>query len=221
GSAYLGDYLQLRYLMREYPDEGLRLRRLRSDDLVLSYRLMMRDRPELRELVDKAIRFLPPGSLYRDLGRYLPQSEQDVNPLHFTDREQAWLVGNAHTIKVVADPGFMPYSGINEQGVFIGWSADVLREVSRQTGLHFELLPAASREEALAKLRSGEAAMMAGLLESPALGAEFDFTRVVATSRYALVSRKLGAPQSLAEVSGKVMVPRMLYDTGLLARFGH
>ncbi len=221
GSAYLGDYLQLRYLMREYPDEGLRLRRLRSDDLVLSYRLMMRDRPELRELVDKAIRFLPPGSLYRDLGRYLPQSDQDVNPLHFTDKEQAWLVGKAHTIKVVADPGFMPYSGVSEQGDLTGWSADVLREVGRQTGLHFELVPAASREEALAKLRSGEATMMAGLLESPALGAEFDFTRVVATSRYALVSRKLGAPHSLAEVSGKVVVPRMLYDTGLLARFGH
>ena len=71
-------------------------------------------------------------------------------------------MGNAHTIKVVADPGFMPYSGINEQGVFIGWSADVLREVSRQTGLHFELLPAASREEALAKLRSGEAVASTG-----------------------------------------------------------
>ena len=36
---------------------------------------MMRDKPELRELVDTAIA-LPPGSLYRDLGRYLrPQSE--------------------------------------------------------------------------------------------------------------------------------------------------
>ncbi len=220
GSAYLGDYLQLRYLMREYPDEGLRLRRLRSDDLVISYRLMMRDKPELRELVDTAIRFLPPGSLYRDLGRYLPQSEQDVNPLHFTDKEQAWLVGKAHTIRVVADPGFMPYSGVSQQGELIGWSADVLREVSRQTGLRFELVPAASKEEALAKLRSGEAAMMAGLLESPALGSEFEFTRVVATSRYALVSRKQGAPRSLAEVSGKVMVPRMLYDTSLLARFG-
>ena len=58
GTAYLGDYLQLRYLMREYPDQGLRLRRLRSDELVVSYRLMMRDQPELRELIDTAIRYL-------------------------------------------------------------------------------------------------------------------------------------------------------------------
>ena len=116
GSAYLGDYLQLRYLDAGIPDEGLRLRRLRSDDLVISYRLMMRNQPELLELVDTAIRYLPPGSLYRDLGKYLPQGEQDVNPLHFTDKEQAWLVGKAHTIKMVADPGFMPYSGVNRRG---------------------------------------------------------------------------------------------------------
>lgn len=88
GSAYLGDYLQLRYLMREFPDEGLRLRRLRSDDLVISYRLMMRNQPELLELVDTAIRYLPPGSLYRDLGKYLPQGEQDVNPLHLPTRSR-------------------------------------------------------------------------------------------------------------------------------------
>lgn len=220
GSAYLGDYLQLRYLMREFPDEGLRLRRLRSDDLVISYRLMMGDRPQLHELIDTAIRFLPPGNLYRDLGRYLPQSEQDINPLHFTDKEQAWLVGSARTIKLVADPGFMPYSGVNQQGELVGWSGDVLREVSRQTGLNFELIPVTSKEEALARLRSGEAAMMAGLLESPTLHEEFEFTRAVATSRYALVSRKRGTYHALAEVKGKVAVPRMLYDTSLLARFG-
>ena len=48
---------------------------------------------------------------------------------------------------------------------------------------------AASREEALALLRSGDAVMMVGLMESAALNKEFDFTRMVATSRYALVSR--------------------------------
>ncbi|MGY3900877.1 ATP-binding protein [Aeromonas lusitana] len=221
GSAYLGDYLQLRYLMREYPDEGLRLRRLRSDDLVVGYRLMMRDRPELQQLVDTAIRFLPPGSLYRDLGRYLPQSEQDINPLHFTDKEQAWLIGTARTIKLVAAPGFMPYSGINQEGRLAGWSGDVLQRVSRQTGLNFELIPAASKEEALAKLRSGEAVMMAGLQESPSLGQEFHFTRIVAMSRYALVSRKLGAHERIDEVKGKIVVPAALYDPSLLAGLGH
>lgn len=220
GSAYLGDYLQLRYLMREYPDEGLRLRRLRSDDLVVSYRLLMRDQPELQQLVDTAIRFMPPGSLYRDLGRYLSQSDQDINPLHFTDKEQAWLIGTSRTIKLVADPTFMPYSGVNQQGQLIGWSGDVLRRVSRQTGLTFEVIPVASKEEALAKLRSGEAAMMAGLLESPALSQEFDFTRVVAMSRYVLVSRKLGGHERLDEVNGKIVVPKMLYEPSLLANFG-
>lgn len=220
GTAYLGDYLQLRYLMREYPDEGLRLRRLRSDELVISYRLMMRDKPELRELIDTAIRYMPPGSLYKDLDRYLEQGEQDINPLHFTDEEQAWLVGTSRTIKLVVDPALMPYSGIDGQGQLKGWSADVLRRVSLQTGLNFHVVPARDREEALVKLRSGEADMMAGLLETPALTREFDFTRIMVVSRYALVSRKSHSFDRLEALKGEVVVPASLYDPDMLARFG-
>ncbi|MGL5130330.1 MAG: ATP-binding protein [Aeromonas popoffii] len=220
GTAYLGDYLQLRYLMREYPDEGLRLRRLRNDELVISYRLMMRDKPELRELVDTAIRYMPPGSLYKDLGRYLEQGEQDINPLYFTDEEQALLVGTSRTIKLVVDPAFMPYSGIDEQGQLTGWSADVLRRISLQTGLNFHVVPARDKEEALVKLRSGEADMMAGLLETPALTREFDFTRIMVVSRYALVSRKSQSFERLEALKGAVVVPASLYDPDMLAHFG-
>ncbi len=220
GTAYLGDYLQLRYLMREYPDQGLRLRRLRSDELVVSYRLMMRDQPELRELIDTAIRYLPPGALYKDLDRYLAQGEQDINPLHFTDKEQAWLVGTSRAIKLVVNPDFMPYSGLDEQGELKGWSADVLRQVSQQTGLNFHVIPTASKEEALAKLRSGEADMMAGLLETPALTDAFDFTRIMALNRYALVSRKAKSFDTLAAVKGDIVVPATLYDEAMLVRLG-
>ncbi len=115
GTAYLGDYLQLRYLMREYPDQGLRLRRLRSDELVVSYRLMMRDQPELR-----AHRYRHPLSAARrslqGSGSLSGAGEQDINPLHFTDKEQAWLVGTSRAIKLVVNPDFMPYSGLDEQG---------------------------------------------------------------------------------------------------------
>lgn len=218
GTAYLGDYLQLRYLMREYPDTGLRLRRLRSDELVVSYRLMMRDKPALRELIDTAIRYLPPGSLYQDLDRYLAQGEQDINPLHFTDKEQAWLVGASSAIKLVVNPDLMPYSGLDEQGDLKGWSADVLKLVSQQTGLNFHVIPTTSREEALAKLQSGEADMMVGLLETPALTDAFDFTRIMAVSRYALVSRKTQPFETLAAVKGRIVVPATLYDEEMLTR---
>lgn len=220
GTAYLGDYLQLRYLMREYPDEGLRLRRLRSDELVVSYRLMMRDKPELRELIDTAIRYMPPGSLYKDLDRYLEQGEQDINPLHFTDGEQAWLVGTSRTIKLVVNPDLMPYSGIDELGQLKGWSADVLRRVSQQTGLNFHVIPSVNTEDALAKLRSGEADMMAGLLETPALTSQFNFTRIMVVNRYALVSRKSRSFDTLTSLKGEIVVPASLYDPELLARLG-
>src|SRR5690606_14663808 len=103
---------------------------------------------------------------------YLEQGEQDINPLHFTDKEQAWLVGTSRAVKLVVNPALMPYSGIDKQGQLRGWSADVLRRVSQQTGMIFHVVPVKDTEDALARLRSGEADMMAGLLETQALTGE-------------------------------------------------
>ncbi|MFB2864755.1 response regulator [Aeromonas sp. MdU4] len=221
GNAYLGDYLQLRYLMREFPADGLRMRRLLGDERVVSYRLMMRSEPELTHLIDTAIRYMPAGSLYADLGRYLDQGSLYVNQLHFSDAEQAWLSGRGRTVRLVVNPDLMPYSGINELGEVKGWSADVLRWVTQETGLQYKLVPAASKSEAIEKLRRGEADMMAGLPESPALTDEFTFTRMISSNRFALISkRKVVADHIIQLKRQRILVPESLYDPSLLALLG-
>ncbi|WP_415857873.1 response regulator [Aeromonas veronii] len=221
GNAYLGDYLQLRYLMREFPVDGLRLRRLLGDERVVSYRLMMRAEPQLARLIDTAIRYMPAGSLYADLGRYLDQGSLYVNQLHFSDTEQAWLSGRGRTVRLVVNPDLMPYSGVNELGEAKGWSADVLRWVTQETGLKYQLVPASSKTEAVEKLRRGEADMMAGLPESPALTDEFIFSRTISLNRFALISkRKLVADHITQLKRQRILVPESLYDPSLLALLG-
>ncbi|HHQ4670273.1 TPA: response regulator [Aeromonas veronii] len=221
GNAYLGDYLQLRYLMREFPVDGLRLRRLLGDERVVSYRLMMRAEPQLARLIDTAIRYMPAGSLYADLGRYLDQGSLYVNQLHFSDTEQAWLSGRSRTVRLVVNPDLMPYSGVNELGEAKGWSADVLRWVTQETGLKYQLVPASSKTEAVEKLRRGEADMMAGLPESPALTDEFIFSRTISLNRFALISkRKLVADHITQLKRQRILVPESLYDPSLLALLG-
>lgn len=221
GNAYLGDYLQLRYLMREFPVDGLRQRRLLGDERVVSYRLMMRAEPQLARLIDTAIRYMPAGSLYADLGRYLDQGSLYVNQLHFSDTEQAWLSGRGRTVRLVVNPDLMPYSGVNELGEAKGWSADVLRWVTQETGLKYQLVPASSKTEAVEKLRRGEADMMAGLPESPALTDEFIFSRTISLNRFALISkRKLVADHITQLKRQRILVPESLYDPSLLALLG-
>ncbi len=87
-----------------------------GDERVVSYRLMMRAEPQLARLIDTAIRYMPAGSLYADLGRYLDQGSLYVNQLHFSDTEQAWLSGRGRTVRLVVNPDLMPYSGVNELG---------------------------------------------------------------------------------------------------------
>ena len=221
GNAYLGDYLQLRYLMREFPADGLRLRRLLGDERVVSYRLMMRGEPELARLIDTAIRYMPAGSLYADLGRYLDQGSLYVNQLHFSDTEQAWLSGRGRTVRLVVNPELMPYSGVNELGEAKGWSADVLRWVTQETGLKYQLVAAASKAEAIEKLRRGEADMMAGLPESPALTDEFIFSRTISINRFALISKRKVVADHITQLKRqRILVPESLYDPSLLALLG-
>lgn len=221
GNAYLGDYLQLRYLMREFHADGLRLRRLLGDEMVVSYRLMMRNEPELARLIDTAIRYMPAGSLYADLGRYLDQGSLYVNQLHFSDTEQAWLSGRGRTVRLVVNPELMPYSGINDLGEAKGWSADVLRWVTQETGLKYKLVPAASMAEAVEKLRRGEADMMAGLPESPALTDEFIFSRMISINRFVLISKRKVVADHVTQLKRqRILVPESLYDPSLLALLG-
>ena len=73
--------------------------------------------------------------------------------------------------------------------------------MSRQTGLRFELVPAASREEALALLRSGDAAMMVGLMESAAPEQGVRLHRDGGDQPLCLVSRSKGPASSRTSVA--------------------
>ncbi|WP_421199099.1 response regulator [Aeromonas enteropelogenes] len=221
GNAYFGDYLQLRYLMKEFPVEGLRLRRLLGDDRVISYRLMMREEPELVRLIDTAIRYMPAGSLYTDLDHYLDQSALSFNQPRFSDVEQAWLAGSRRTVRLVVNPELMPYSGLDEQGNPKGWSADVLRWITQETGLKYQVVPALSKADAIEKLRSGEADIMTGLPESPILADEFTFSRMISINRFALISKgTLAATHISALKRQRILVPESLYDPSLLTLLG-
>lgn len=220
-SAYLGDYLQLRYLMREYPADGLRLRRLLGDERVVSYRLMMRNDPELAKFVDTLIRYMPAGTLYTDLSRYMDQGALYINRLHFNDAEQAWLSGRRRVVRLVMNPQLMPYSGINDQGEAKGWSADILNWVTQESGLKYILVPAATKAEAIEKLRSGEADMMAGLPESPELADDFTFSRMISINRFALISKHAISADKFSQLGKqRILVPESLYDPSLLAQLG-
>ncbi|QSR73773.1 ATP-binding protein [Aeromonas jandaei] len=220
-SAYLGDYLQLRYLMREYPADGLRLRRLLGDERVVSYRLMMRNDPELAKFVDTLIRYMPAGTLYTDLSRYMDQGALYINRLHFNDAEQAWLSGRRRVVRLVMNPQLMPYSGINDQGEAKGWSADILNWVTQESGLKYILVPAATKAEAIEKLRNGEADMMAGLPESPEFADDFTFSRMISINRFALISKHAISADKFSQLGKqRILVPESLYDPSLLAQLG-
>ena len=95
----------------------------------------------------------------------------------------------------------------------------MLRWVTQETGLTFKLVPAASKAEAIDKLRRGEADMMAGLPESPALADEFTFSRMISINRFALISKHTVPTDHISQLKRqRILVPESLYDPSLLAQ---
>ena len=121
-----------------------------------------------------------------------------MNPLHFTDR--AGLARWAPHHQGGGGSRLHAYSSVSQQGrAHPGWSADVQGSESADRGCTSSWCQPPAGREALAKLRS-----WGRQLESPALGSEFEFTPVVAASRYALAGQpQQGPPRSLAEVMAR------------------
>lgn len=60
--------------------------------------------------------------------------------LDLTDSEKAWI--DAHPlIRVGVDGGYAPYSFVNDKGEFIGLAPDILKLISKMTGLQLKMVP--------------------------------------------------------------------------------
>lgn len=217
--AYLGDYLSLRELLRQHPDLNVRIRLLEHDHWQMSMRLVMRDEPSLREAINTAVRYLPPANVYRLLDSYAISSAGSINLPEWSDEEQSWLA-RTQVLRVAINPGLPPFASRDRNGVPVGWSVDMLRELLRPHGIRVEWRGVRDREEGIRLLRSGEIDMMLGVPESSALAEVLRFTRIMVMSHWALLSRD-GLHANLKELDGEtVWVPASLWDPSLLERLG-
>lgn len=220
GYAYLGDYLSERELLRQHPELDIHMRTLDRREWQMSLRMLVRPEPLLLEAVNSAIRYLPPANVYRVLDNYVPNATHAINQTKWSDDEQSWLA-RTRVLRVVANPGLQPFSGVSRTGQPTGWSMDVLQTLLKSHGIALEWLQGRDREESLKLVEQGEADLMLGLVESSDLSSRLRFTRIMAMSRWALLSAR-GSYHHLSDVDGEeVLVPASLWDPSLLAQLGN
>ena len=90
------------------------------------------------------------------------QAADQVNPLVLTMAEDTFLKRHG-ALRAVVKPNFMPLSGLDEEGGYVGVEAEVLRRVAEDLGLSYETVNMESSEAAYAALADGSVDVMLGV----------------------------------------------------------
>lgn len=84
---------------------------------------------------------------------------------HLSDEEKAYLQ-NKKIIKICADPDWMPFDKIDENGDYIGIGSDYFKLFSKNLPVKFEILKTASWNESIQKIKQRECDVLSLSIES-------------------------------------------------------
>lgn len=98
-----------------------------------------------------------------------------ISSINLSQNERSYLT-NKKNITVCADPSWMPFEAISN-GQLVGMSADFLKLVSQQLGVHFQLVPTTTWTESLQKGRARKCDIFPLAMATPERKQFMAFTR--------------------------------------------
>lgn len=165
------------------------------------------DLPVLRGIVDRAVASIPATRWVELETRWLGprQATHKDDMVSLSAGERAWL-DDKGVVRVCGGGAADPYDRTGAGGAYQGVAGDMMRLLARRGGFDWELVPAGTRQEALANARAGRCDVLPFLMETPA-----DVPGWTTTTPYlrmpAVVATLLDRPflQGMASLSGKTV----------------
>ncbi|NQT65860.1 MAG: transporter substrate-binding domain-containing protein [FCB group bacterium] len=102
-------------------------------------------------------------------------SIQAVNA-NLTNEEREWLAKH-QTIRIAPDPEFPPIEWFDKNGVYQGISSEFMDLISRDLGIHFEVVHCNNWDEVLQKARDREVDMLPAAAQTPQRAEYMDFSQ--------------------------------------------
>ncbi|MGB9441567.1 MAG: transporter substrate-binding domain-containing protein, partial [Desulfobacterales bacterium] len=96
--------------------------------------------------------------------RFYGKKQKDID---LTPREIAWLAAHKN-IRIGVDPGYAPYSFVDESGKYSGVSADFMHIIGERLGVRIEMVPGLDWEEILEGTRQGKVDVITTARKTPA-----------------------------------------------------
>ena len=126
--------------------------------------------------------------------RYYGKNQKKID---LTPREIVWLAAHKN-IRIGVDPGYAPYSFVDESGRYSGVSADFMQIISERLGVTVEMVPGLNWEEILEGTRQGKVDVITTARKTPARESFLNFSQTYIPTPLVIVTRK-----DFADIKGR------------------
>jgi len=204
--AFIGNEVIARSYLSLRPYLGLRIH---SDSALPqdAFSFAVRDgQTPLLALIDAALGSMGPSINREVLSRWTLGLGADVasQRVALNRSEREWLT--RHPVVTIASDQHPPYIYRDKDGQWVGLNIDVLRRISRMTGLQFVHKEVASITETYDLLRSGQAQMNTVLGENAERRKLLNFSHSFGGNSWVFVVKSdQPSPRSLSELTGKTL----------------
>ena len=112
------------------------------------------------------------------------QKKIDLNP-----RELTWLAAHKN-LRIGVDPGYAPYSFVNESGEYSGVSADFVKIIRDRLGIDMEMVPGLNWEEILEGTRQGTVDVITTARKTPERETFLNFSQTYIPTPLVIITRR-------------------------------
>ncbi len=112
-----------------------------------------------------------------------------AEPFLISEADRAWSA-TAPPVRVGIDPNYAPYSYIDRSGAFRGLSIDIFNEISRITGLKFEMVPGLTWPEIVTAAQQRSIDVVATMVQTDDRLQYMNFTDIYIATPLAVMGRK-------------------------------
>lgn len=204
--AFIGDAISANYLIGNHYRDSVQIawyvKPLRSS---FSFALE-HDNTTLLRVLDQALASLSESdriNLARRWGSGIDGRLLNRGALTLNGEEKAWIRSHP-SIRVAINKYFAPLTFLDDKQQFRGITADLLEQISLRTGLHFEIIEAASVPEMIQLVESGQADLVGTLPYGGERARTLDFTRpYLTTPRVLVTADRADAPDTADALDGK------------------
>ncbi|WP_035060231.1 ATP-binding protein [Andreprevotia chitinilytica] len=185
---FVGDAISASYYVEQNLFLNLRVSRLERAETTFSF-LTANDESQLDQIIAEGLDAIPSWMRANILRRWASGIALDTeeNKLALTDHEREWIARHP-VVRVGVDTADAPYTFIDSAGEFAGMYADLLKVISRRTGLRFEVVPHETISALESDLRDGRADLATTLLDTPERRLFMAFSVDVAPMAWAIVA---------------------------------